>query len=461
MTRSCPSPLAVLRNRRFALLWVGEFISLTGSGLTTLAASILVFRETGSALSIGLMMVAAALPSLCVGLIAGVVVDRYDRRRIMIVANLISAGLIALVPPLLPHGMGWLYLLVMLASAAGQFSSPALASVLPEIAAAEELAAANSLLAVSTIGSRSLGFAAAGFITARYAIEVAFYADALTFVVAALCVLPIRIAPLRVEGKTNLVTVYGNLRAGLRFVGDTAPLRSLFLLLPTVCFGIGLWNVLSLPFATRALQASGSQYAIFEGLYTVGFVASCLVMAAHADRLQAGNWIALSFLGLGWLGLVFGLSRSVPVAYGLFTVRGILNAPQYVTRNLLIQRTAPRELRGRVSSVFIVTSKVSLLAGMAAAGLADYVDVRVLVVSCGLLLVACGFVALLLPGLGRPAAGWRQTLAPVVGAGWSRVWGAVPSPGPRSATRPSGSAPEPLPQGEAGTRRAASTSLAM
>jgi MFS family permease len=405
MMRSRPSPFAVLRNRRFGLLWTGEFISLTGSSLTTLVASILVFRETGSALSLSLMMVAAALPSLCVGLIAGVFVDRFDRRRIMIAASLITAWLIALVPPLLPHGVGWLYLLVVLSSAAGQFYSPALASVLPEIANAEEFAAATSLMAVSSVASRSIGFAAAGCIAARFRIEWAFYADAMTFVVAALCVLAIRIAPFRIDGKTTLATVYGNLRAGLRFVGDTAQLRSLFLLFPVACFGFGLWNALNLPFTTRALRASESQYGVFEGVFTVGFVAGSLVMATQADRLHGGRWIAFSILGMGWLGLGFGLSRSIPVALGLFAVKGILNAPQYVARNLLIQRAAPREMRGRVSSAFLATTKVSLVAGMAAAGLADRVDVRVLVVSCGLLLVVCGLAALVLPGLGRSTTG--------------------------------------------------------
>src|SRR5919199_2412032 len=118
---SRPSPFAVFRNRPFTLLWTAQLISTTGSALTSLAASILVFRLTGSALSVGLMLMATALPTVFVGLIAGVVVDRFDRKRIMIAADLIRAVLVCAIPFLLPSGVAWLYIIVMLSSAVGQF----------------------------------------------------------------------------------------------------------------------------------------------------------------------------------------------------------------------------------------------------------------------------------------------------------------------------------------------------
>ena len=103
---SRPGPFAVFRNRDFALLWSAQFITTMGGGLTAIAASILVYRETGSALSVGLVMLPVALPSLFVGLIAGVFVDRYDRKRIMIAAEVIRAALVAAIPLLLPYGIG-------------------------------------------------------------------------------------------------------------------------------------------------------------------------------------------------------------------------------------------------------------------------------------------------------------------------------------------------------------------
>ncbi|HKY54617.1 MAG TPA: MFS transporter, partial [Anaerolineales bacterium] len=98
MTNATPaslSPFAVFRNRNFSLLWTGQLVETIGNALTSIAASIYVFRQTGSALSVGLMLMATAAPSLLVGLFAGVFVDRYDRRKIMIGADVLRAILVA------------------------------------------------------------------------------------------------------------------------------------------------------------------------------------------------------------------------------------------------------------------------------------------------------------------------------------------------------------------------------
>ncbi len=154
-----PSPYSVFRHRDFRLMWTGQFVSTAGTALTSLAASILVYQITDSALSVGLMLIATAAPSLLVGLFAGVFVDRYDRKKIMVVTELMRAVLVCLIPLLVPYGIGWLYAIVALTSAIGQFYDPAHESVLPEVAPEEELAAANSLMAISSFGSTAIGFA--------------------------------------------------------------------------------------------------------------------------------------------------------------------------------------------------------------------------------------------------------------------------------------------------------------
>ena len=83
------SALSVFRNQNFRWLWLAELVSQMGSSITALASSIFAYQSTGSALNVGLMMIATVVPSLFVGLIAGVFVDRYDRKRIMIIANLL------------------------------------------------------------------------------------------------------------------------------------------------------------------------------------------------------------------------------------------------------------------------------------------------------------------------------------------------------------------------------------
>ena len=407
-----PSPFAVLRRRTFALMWTGQLVSTTGSALTSLASSILVYRVTGgSALSVGLMLMATAAPSLLLGLVAGVFVDRSDRRRMMIAADLLRAVLVFLIPFLVPHGIAWLYVIAMLASAIGQFFDPAYESVLPEVAPDEELASANSLMAISSFGSTAIGFAASGLIAGRYPIEYAFYLDALSFLFSAGCILLIKVRKLEVKESTSVAVVVNNLKSGLRFLLKSPALRSIFMLSIPVAISFGLANSLLLPFATRALHATTFEYGIQEGLTSVGFVIASLLMAGFLNRWREGQWMAVSLAGMGLCALFYSQLNLVSVAIGVQMLSGFMNAPYSIARRVLVQRNTVAEVRGRVSSAYFVTSNGFFLVGMAAAGLADVIDVRLLYLLGGLVACACGVWALSLPGIGQPAAEWRRALS--------------------------------------------------
>lgn len=419
------SPFAVFQRRNFTLMWSGQLISTIGSSLTSLAASILVYRLTHSALSVGLMLMATAAPSLVLGLIAGVFVDRFDRKRIMIAADLIRALLVFAIPFLTPLNILWLYVIVMLESCVTTFFDPAHASLLPEVASDEELAAANSLMAISSFGSTAVGFAASGLIASQFPIEWAFYADAATFVVSAVCIALIALAPFKTPGKTDVATVFRNMRSGVAFLARTPILRSVYTLAPLVGISFGLWNSLLLPFARQALHATEFEYGLQEGLTSVGFVVGSLLMARVSSRLREGQWLVIGYIGMGIAGVIYAGLSSISLAIVFVMISGFMNAPSAIARSLVIQRNTPREVRGRVSSVFLVTRDVAFLVGMAAAGLADLWGVRVMMFGTSLLVLIPGALALVLPGLGQPAAEWRRMMqllraapsAPAAGAG--------------------------------------------
>lgn len=404
------SPLAVFRNRDFSFLWTAQLISTIGSSLTSLAASIMVYRLTGSALSVGLMLMATAAPSIVVGLIAGVYVDRYNRKRIMIISDLLRAVLVVMIPFLVPYSIAWLYIIVAISSAIGRFFDPALESVLPEVASDEDLAAANSMMAISSFGSTAIGFAASGLIASQYPIEWAFYLDGLTFLLSSLCLLFVHVPKLVIEGKTTAKIVVRNLKAGTRFLYDSPILRSLLIISVPAVLSIGLWNSLLLPFAIDALNATEFEYGIQEGLASIGFVLGSLFMARDADRFREGQWITLSYIGMGVVGALFAMSTRVPVAIALVAISGFMNAPSSIARRLVIQRNTTRQIRGRVTSAFLVSRDVLFLVGMAAAGLADIFNIRGVFLVSAMLLLGAGILALFLPGLGQPAAEWKRAV---------------------------------------------------
>ena len=420
-----PSMFSIFRNRSFTLLWVGQLISSMGSALTTLAASILVYRITGSALSVGLMLIATSGPTIVVGLMAGVFVDRYDRKRIMVVSDVIRGLLIASIPILIPTGIIWLYVIVALTSAITQFFDSAHASILPEIASDEELAAANALMAISSVGSTMIGFAAAGLIVSNLSVEWAFYIDALSFGLSAALIWFTALPSLDLVEDTSLRAIGQNLGTGLRAVAKIPILRSLFIVVIPIFLIFGLQNALLLPFAIDVLGGTEFHFGLQQAAEAVGVALGSLLMARLADRIREGQWLAISFLLMAVDSIAYSYSSTIAMGILLIGVSGFVNAPSFIGRQLVIQRATPREMRGRVNSAFFVVRDVMFVLGMALAGLADLMDLRLLFLISSYALLVAGAVVLILPGLGQPMAEWKRTLsllsgvdaAPRLGAG--------------------------------------------
>ncbi|MCG0314671.1 MAG: MFS transporter, partial [Calditerricola sp.] len=160
------SPTAVFRKRDFVLMWMAQLVSTAGSSLTDLAAGIYVYQETGSAFLVGLTLMATAVPSLVVGLIAGVFVDRYDRRKVMIASNLGQGIVVFIIPFLIGVNPALLFVAILVNAGVKQFFDPAYESLIPEIASDEELTAANAFLQIASFGSTAIGFAGAGLLAA-------------------------------------------------------------------------------------------------------------------------------------------------------------------------------------------------------------------------------------------------------------------------------------------------------
>jgi CRP-like cAMP-binding protein len=247
-------------------------------------------------------------------------------------------------------------------------------------------------------------------------IEWAFWIDALSFLVSALVIALIRVQPLENQEEGSAAMVVRNLRAGVRFLSQTPLLRSLFLAYIPVLAAFGLMNSLLLPFSIRELGATEFQYGIQEGLTSVGFVVSSLIMAAIFDRMREGQWIALGWIGMGLVGLAYSRATSIPFAILMVTLSGFLNAPPAIGGRLIQQRSTPREMRGRVNSAFFVSRDVLFIIGMSAAGLADVIDTRLLYGLAASLVLLGGVAVLFLPGLRQDAAAWRRSFALLRGA---------------------------------------------
>jgi len=423
-----PSMFAVFGKRDFSLLWLAQLVSTAGSALTDLAAGIYVWRATGSALAVGLTLMVTAVPSLVVGLLAGVYVDRHDRKRIMIATCLVQAvavGLIAVVIGIDAIALPGLYVLLLFNAGVKQFFDPAHDSLIPEIASDEELASANSFLSIASFGSTAIGFAGAGLLAGSVGLTWAFIIDAASFLFAAGCItLMGRYEMPRPDEAASVGVIVANLKSGMATLFGTPVIRSLFVVGAFMFFSFGLWNVLLLPFSLKVLGATEFQYGLQEGLTSVGFVAGSFFMARFSGRLPEPVWIFLAMSGMGVAGVLYGLSTNITVAIALVMASGFLNSPSAVSRAVLLQRNTPRELRGRVFSSFAVMRDVVFLFGMAGAGLADVLDIRLLIVLASCLLFVSAAFVLVAPGLG--VSTWRAAAERLRGAAGAAGFATVP-----------------------------------
>src|SRR6186997_800434 len=228
---AAPSMFAVFRRRDFTLLWIAQLVSTAGSALTDLAAGIYVWRATESALAVGLTLMVTAIPSLVVGLLAGVFVDRHDRKRILIATCLIQAVIVAALAFVIgieAIALPGLYILLFLNAAVKQFFDPAHDSLIPEMASDEELAGANSFLSIASFGSTAIGFAGAGLLASTVGLTWAFLLDALSFLVCAGLIMLMGKYPMPVpEDDATVGVIFENLKVGLATLFGTPIIRSL------------------------------------------------------------------------------------------------------------------------------------------------------------------------------------------------------------------------------------------
>jgi CRP-like cAMP-binding protein len=293
------------------------------------------------------------------------------------------------------------------------------------MASDEELSAANAFLSIAAFGSTAIGFAGAGLLASTVGLTWAFLIDAISFVVCAgLISLMGRYPMPKPDEDSNVRVIAANLKDGLGILFGTPVIRSLFIVGAFMFVAFGLWNVLLLPFSIVELGATEFEYGLQEGLTSVGFVIGSLFMARYAKVLPEAAWIFVSMLAMGILGIGYALSTTVPVAILLVTLSGFAQPPSSVSRAVLLQRHTPREARGRVFSAFYVMRDVIFLIGMAGAGLADIVDIRLLIIIASSLLFVSAAFTLFAPGLGYRT--WRTAAARLAPAAGAPVMAALP-----------------------------------
>lgn len=316
---------------------------------------------------------------LLVGLLAGVFVDRWDRRQLMLYANLVQA--VALLP-LLAVGSAdqvWVvYAVVTVQASLAQFVAPAEHALLPRLVPASDLAAANSLNALNNNIARLLGPALGGVVAASTGLAGAAALDAMSFAVSAALVALITgthsLAPSpehRAESTSALRRLRGELADGLRVVDRSAVLRALFAVVVVTSLGEGIMSSLFAVFVDRALGGGAPQIGWLMSAQAVGGIAGGLLSTVLAGRIRATRMVAVGLVMFGVVDLViFNYPRwfaALGPEIAFFVLVGLPGAMLIAGMMTLLQTEVDDARRGRVFATAMVAESAAALVGAALA----------------------------------------------------------------------------------------------
>jgi MFS family permease len=404
----------LFRRPSFGLVWSGGLISATGDWMLLTALPLYVYQLTGSTLATGGMLAAVVTPRLLLGSVAGVFVDRWDRRRTLVAVNVLLA--LGLLPLLLVASADWLWLVYLVAFAEavlGQFLRPAAGALLPRLVGDEELPRANSLNALGQDVSRLLGPPLGGLIVGLASLGAVAVVDAVTFLVAALLTslttasagVPTPSATSTPAGPRSAggpwLTVWHEWLDGLRLVRRVRVLSVIFVCMAIASVGEGVMGTLFAPFTVSVLGGDSLSYGWLISAQGIGGILGSLILTWRANLASPSRLAAIGAIGLGVIDLLtFNYHVIIPgVTPGLvlMALAGFPVAALITGVTTLLQTSTDDAYRGRVLGAYGALGALSSLVGAGLGGvLGDRLGIVTMLNIQGVAYCVAGLIALAL-----------------------------------------------------------------
>jgi MFS family permease len=399
----------ILRQRNFALLWWGQLISAIGDWMLRIALPIYVYDQTGSALGIGTMFIVQTLPRVLFGSLAGVFVDRWNRKRTMVISDLAQTVLVLLL--LIgssPERLWVIYLVAFVQSTISQFFGPAKEAIIPHLVAEPQLVAANSLNALSQALIFLIGPSLGGVVMELLGMSSVVLLNSASFLVSGAMISLISVSSYPPEqyfktadpGTTvtaTWTTMWQEWLGGLRLVKREFWLISLFIVMGVAAFAQGIINVLFVIFVREVLKAGALEFGWLVAIQGIGGLIGGFIVGQVGKSLQPSRLIILGEL---MVGLIFVTIFSFPSLLLALILSALLAIPatgyQVGTQTLLQSKVADR-YRGRIFGTRDTTSALLMLGGLGLASvLGDVLGAMLILKVAGGLFFFAGVIALVL-----------------------------------------------------------------
>ena len=380
------SMFKTLRNTNFARLWCAGLISQAGDWVLLIGLPIYVYILTRSLLATSITFAAGIVPQIVLGSVAGVFVDRWNRKRTLVIANLLLA--VALLPLMLvrtPDHVWIVYIVIFAETCFEQFTVPAQNALLPALVTEEQLVPANALNSLSSNLSRLVGPALGGVIAGFFGLSGIVVADTISFLLAALVLTGIPAAAAkgaisqRPAGDKPLASLRREWSDGLRVLFGSRTLWVLVATFTISALGEGVFGVLYPVFVYQALHGGALEIGELMSAQAVGGLLGGLVAGWLGQRLLSRwsiglNWLAFGVISIAiygapaWLALA---GMTVPVLWvevGLFIAVGISGVGVLTGSQSRLQTSAPEAFLGRIFGILGTAMGAFTLMGTLIAG---------------------------------------------------------------------------------------------
>ncbi|MEX1187169.1 MAG: MFS transporter [Gemmatimonadaceae bacterium] len=355
MPRSLNPFRALKAHRNFRIFWIGQAVSLTGSWVQIVAQGWLALELSNDAFIVGVVSAAGSFPVLVFSLYGGVIADRYDKRRLV----MIGQGLLALEAALLwwfvltgTITIPWLLALATFAGIVSAFEIPARQALLIELVVRDDLMDAIALNTSAFNLARILGPSIAAAVIASAGLAWAFGLNALSFSAVLAGLFMLRLPPyVRPVGRPSPMA---GLREGIAYMFNTTEIIVVMRMVSVFSiFGVPYLTLMPV-FAREALGLGASGYGLLMSVTGIGALSGALFLAAVGGRVRRGRLFAMASVAFPLMILALSATRQAPVAGFVVLLAGLSMILQTALANGILQAIVPDELRGRVMAAYVV-----------------------------------------------------------------------------------------------------------
>lgn len=374
-----------LWNKNFFLLWQGQLVSCLGDAFYSIALGFWVLDKTGSSTIMGILMAAVSIPRIIIGPFAGVIVDRFDRKKLILLSDFIRGiGMLFVGYSAFNNFLEvWMVIVIgVICGICSAFFNPAMSSIVPDLVSNNNLLKANSAQQMSTSTTNLVGTMSGGFIYSIFGASAMFLFNGISYILSTISEVFIDIP--KIEKKNTRLTLKEDFKEGLKF---TFKFKGLVILIGVALglnFFFAIFSILMKPWFNMAPSLGVAKYGIITAFESVGVIIASILLTNITIKPENRSKVMLSSLFLQSIFFFLGVFiNKFYVMCVCFFIACFFNTVSNTVSTSAMMLITPQDMRGKVMSIATTCCMAIHPIGTLIGGvLGDIFDPRIIIIIC-------------------------------------------------------------------------------